>query len=104
MAHQLTALYNPPADPQAFDTHYEQVHAPLALKLPGLRTFTLSHPDPGPDGTPPSIHLVAVLTFDSEDALNTALGGPEGQAAVADLENFAGAGVTMLMGPVTSAQ
>lgn len=99
MAHQITAVYNQPEDPAAFDAHYDQVHTPLALKFPGLRTFTISRPGPGPDGSKP-IHLVAILTFDSEEALNAALGGPEGQAAIADLDNFAQAGVTIVTGPV----
>ncbi|MBC3193107.1 EthD family reductase [Pseudonocardia sp. C8] len=100
MAHQLTAIYAPPVDPAAFDRHDDEVHAPLAAMFPGLRSFTIHRPGPGPDGGPPAAHLVAVLTFDSEDALNAALSGPAGQAAVADLDNFAQAGVTILTGPV----
>jgi uncharacterized protein (TIGR02118 family) len=100
MPHQLTAIYNTPADPEAFDRHYDEVHGPLAKRFPGLRSFSLHRPSPGPDGSPPAFHLVAVLTFDSAEALDAALGGPEGQAAVADLDNFAQAGVTILTGPV----
>lgn len=101
MAYQLTALYNPPTDPRAFNTHYDQVHTPLAAKLPGLRSFTVSRPAPASDGTLPAHHLIAVLVWDSEEDMNAALEGADGQAAVADLENFASAGVTMLSGPST---
>jgi uncharacterized protein (TIGR02118 family) len=96
----VDAIYAPPADPATFDKHYDEVHAPLATQFPGLRSFTIHRPAPGANGSPPAAHLVAVLTFDSEDALNAALSGPEGQAAVADLDNFAQAGVTILTGPV----
>ena len=96
--YQLTALYNHPEDPAAFDKHYDEVHAPLAKKLPGLQRFTVARPAPGQDGAKPAYHLVAVLEFADEAAFGAGMGGPEGQAAVADLDNFAGAGVTLLTG------
>jgi uncharacterized protein (TIGR02118 family) len=99
---QLTALYNQPADAAAFDRHYDEVHAPLAAKIPGLRSYTISRPGPDAEGNAPAYHLVAVLTFDDEAAFGAGMGGPEGQAALADLPNFAGAGVTVLSGPVRS--
>ena len=95
---QLTALYNHPEDPAAFDKHYDEVHAPLAKKLPGLQRFTVSRPAHGPDGAKPAYHLVAVLEFADAAAFQAGMAGAEGQAAVADMENFAGAGVTMLTG------
>ncbi len=45
---QLNALYNPPEDPAAFDKHYDEVHAGLATKLPGLQRMTVSRPGPDP--------------------------------------------------------
>ncbi len=95
---QLTALYNHPDDPAAFDRHYDGTHAPLAKKLPGLQRFTVQRPGPDQDGNKPAYHLVAVLEFADEAAFGSALGSPEGEAAVADLANFAGAGMTMLTG------
>ncbi|GEL23219.1 hypothetical protein PSU4_21730 [Pseudonocardia sulfidoxydans NBRC 16205] len=99
MSFQLTALYNHPADAAAFDRHYDDVHAPLATKLPDLRSFTVTRPQPGPDGAKPDYHLVAVLVWDSAEAMGASMASDAGKAAVADLENFAGAGVTMLTGP-----
>lgn len=96
---QLTALYNHPEDAAAFDKHYDEVHAPLAKKIPGVARVTVSRPAPGPDGAQPPYHLVAVLEFPDASAFQAGMGGPEGQAAVADLDNFAGAGVTLLTGP-----
>jgi len=95
---QLTVLYHHPEDRAAFDRHYDEVHAPLAAKMPGVLRYTVSRPGPGADGNPPAYHLVAVLNFESSEAMSASLGSPEGQAAVADLPNFAGAGVTMLTG------
>lgn len=99
MAHTLMALYNQPDDAAAFDKHYEEVHSKLGLAFPGLRSFSGMRPGPGPDGSASPYYFVAVLTFDDQAALDTALAAPEGQAAVGDLANFAGAGVTLLMGP-----
>ncbi|MDN5750519.1 MAG: EthD family reductase, partial [Pseudonocardia sp.] len=91
--YQLTALYNHPEDAAAFDKHYDEVHAPLAKKIPGLDHFSVSRPVAGPDGATPPYHLVAVLQFADEAAFGAGMGGAEGQAAVDDLPNFAGAGV-----------
>ncbi|GAY12275.1 EthD family reductase [Pseudonocardia sp. N23] len=102
MSYQLTALYNHPSDVAAFDKHYDDVHAVLAAKLPDVRSFSISRPQPGPDGTKPDYHLIAVLVWDSAEAAGASLGSEAGKEAVADLDNFAGAGVTMLTGPSTA--
>jgi uncharacterized protein (TIGR02118 family) len=94
---KLVVLYKKAADPKAFDDYYQRVHVPLAKKIPGLRSYEISR---GPVVTPQgesSMQLVAVLTFDSLDALKKGLAAPEGQAAAGDLGNFAQAGVELLM-------
>ena len=78
MGYQLTVLYNRPADPAAFDEHYDGVHSPLALKLAGLRSFWVSRPGPGPDGSGPDYYLVAVLGFDDQEAAEASIGGARG--------------------------
>ena len=90
---QLLVLYNSPADPAAFDRYYRETHIPLAKKMPGLRSYSVSRgPVQAPMGTAP--HLVAVLDFDSMAGLSAALNSPEGQAAAADVPNFASGGAT----------
>lgn len=96
--YQLTALYKHPEDEAAFTKHYREVHAVLAAKLPGLTSFTLTWPTAGPDGAKPPYFLIAALRAESKSAMDSALAGPEGSAAVADLANFAGAGVDMVFG------
>jgi len=96
---QLTALYNHPEDPAAFDKHYTEVHAEIAKKIPGLLRYTISHPGPDAEGNKAAYYLVAVLDFPDEATFAAGMGGEHGQAAVADLPNFAGAGVTLLTGP-----
>ena len=102
MTSTLYALYSHPEDPQAFDRHYAETHSGLGLALPGLRSFTGTHPGPQPDGSPSPYYFIAALTFDDDATMAAALGGPEGQAAVDDLANFAGAGVALMTGPTTT--
>ena len=93
---QVLLLYNTPAEPAAFDRYYHQTHIPLARKIPGLRSYLISNgPVQALAGSPP--YLVAVLSFDSMADLNSALGSPEGQAAAADVPNFASGGATLLI-------
>jgi uncharacterized protein (TIGR02118 family) len=94
--HILTVLYGQPDDPAAFDKYYENNHAPLVDKVPGLRSFTYRH-CASLDGSQPPYHLIAELSFDSLEALQAGMGGPEGQAAAGDVPNFATGGATMLV-------
>ncbi len=99
MTYQLTVLYHHPQDVDAFDRYYEETHAPLAAKLPGLRSYAVCRPEPDADGKRSPGHLIAVLTWDSEEAYQTAFASAEGQPTVADLSNFAAAGVQLISGP-----
>ncbi|GAC1443377.1 MAG: EthD family reductase [Vulcanimicrobiaceae bacterium] len=97
MAAHVLALYNTPADIAHFEAYYHGTHVPLAKRLPGLRSYTLSK---GAIGTPAGAapyYLIADLAFDSMDAIQAALGSPEGQAVVADVPNFATGGVSLMM-------
>lgn len=94
---KLVVLYKHPSDPSAFDAHYFSTHVPLAKKIPGLRSYEVSTgPVGGPQGESP-YRLVAILKFDSAHAVQQGLGSPEGQAAAADLGNFAQAGAELLI-------
>ena len=93
----LLALYKKPADAAAFDAHYFSRHVPLAKKIPGLSTYEVSTgPVATPQGESP-YHLVAALSFESLAAIQQGFASPEGAAAAADLQNFAQAGVDLLM-------
>jgi uncharacterized protein (TIGR02118 family) len=94
----VLALYKKPADPAAFDAHYANNHAPLAKQLPGLVSYTL-----GRGGESDPYYLIAILTFESQAALGAALQSELGKKVVADLGNFAQAGVDVLTFPNTAA-
>ncbi|MHB8866959.1 MAG: EthD family reductase, partial [Pirellulaceae bacterium] len=38
---RLTVLYGHPADPEAFQRYYRDVHVPLARKMKGLQGWTI---------------------------------------------------------------
>jgi len=94
---QLIALYKKPSDTKAFDNYYASTHVPLAKTLPGLKSYQISTGPVGVAQGDSPWHLVAMLGFDSVDAIKSALGSPEGQATAADLGNFAQAGVELLI-------
>lgn len=94
---KLLVLYSKPANPATFDTYYFSTHVPLAKKVPGLRSYKVNvGPVLTPQG-PANVHLAAVLSFDSMEAIQHGMASPAGQAAAADLANFAQAGVQLLM-------
>jgi uncharacterized protein (TIGR02118 family) len=95
---KLSALYGQPQDPGAFDHHYNQVHVPLAKKLPGLKGYTIDKSMAiSPEEKSP-YYLIAALYWENMQAFQEALQSSEGQAAAADLETFATGGVTLLVG------
>jgi uncharacterized protein (TIGR02118 family) len=91
--HVLTVCYGHPDDPAAFDAYYTSTHIPLTEKIPGMTSFTVRHCKPL-GRKPPPYYLIAELGFPSAEALSAGLSSPEGQAAGADVPNFATGGVT----------
>jgi uncharacterized protein (TIGR02118 family) len=97
---KLTVLYGPPTDAAAFDAHYFGTHVAIADALPGLVRNEVSRFSGSADGSPSPYYLQAELYFESQDSLTDALRSEEGQAASADLANFATGTVTLLTADV----
>jgi uncharacterized protein (TIGR02118 family) len=93
----IVAVYKTPKNAAAFDAYYFSKHIPIAKKIPGLRSYQVSDGAVGLPIEPGGIHLVALLEFDSVDAIRQALGSPEGQATVADIANFADGGADVMV-------
>jgi uncharacterized protein (TIGR02118 family) len=93
---RLLVLYGHPEDPAAFDRYYQAIHIPLARRLRGLRKWTIGKVEGTPGGTPSPYYYVADLYADSREQMEAILASPEGQAAVADVPNYATGGVTFL--------
>lgn len=92
----LTVAYAHPNDPAAFDAYYASTHSPLARSISGVREFTARR-CVSLDGTAPPYYLIAQLGFDSLEDLQAGLTSPEGQAAAADLANFADGGASLFV-------
>jgi len=95
---KLVALYKHPADKAAFDEHYENVHAPLTAKIPGLREMKVTKFSSTPMGTESPYYLMCEMTYDSPEDLKNGLRSPEGKASGKDLMSFASDIVTLIIG------
>ncbi|HLF26494.1 MAG TPA: EthD family reductase [Anaerolineae bacterium] len=92
---KLIALYKKPADVEAFEEHYANVHLPLIERIPGLRKTELSRITGAPRGEAP-FYLMYEMYFDDMEAYNRAMGSEENRAAGKDLMSFA-KDIVMLM-------
>lgn len=81
---RMVVIYRTPRDPEAFDRHYFDVHIPLAKRLPGLQRYDVSRRPIATPAGDPEPYLVAILYFDSLDALRKAFATPEGRACAVD--------------------
>ena len=80
---------------EQFMKHWIEIHAPLALAVPGLRRYVQNHIDgertrPDIPTTEVEIDGVAELWFDNQAALETAARTPEMKALHADGAKFIG--------------
>jgi len=94
---RFLVLYDTPADPEAFERHYRDIHIPLVKQLPGLRRYTISRNHRGVPGDASSYYMIAELDWDDMDALGAAFASEIGQAAAADVPKFAPTGVRSLV-------
>ncbi|MEH2568613.1 EthD family reductase [Bradyrhizobium sp. AZCC 2289] len=94
---KVLVLYKTPTDPAAFDKYYATIHIPLAKQIPGLKRYDVSTGVVRTPAGPSGVHLAAELNFDSLDALAAGMASPQGQAAAADLPNFATGGVDLYL-------
>jgi len=92
----LLVLYGHPQDPAAFDRHYRDVHIPIAKRMKGLKQWTIGKVQGTPDSQPTPYYYVADLYMESREDFERLLASPEGQAAVADVPNYATGGATFL--------
>ena len=95
---KLFAIYQQPSDTAAFDDYYFKKHVPLAKTIPGLRSYEVTRGDVMGMTGKHRVYLVAILEFDSVAAISAGMSSAQGQAAAADLANFASAGVDVMMG------
>src|SRR5271163_2589575 len=74
---------------QEFRRYFEDIHGPLAKKLPGLRRYVQNFAQADAKRKPPEWDAVIELYFDDQASMEAAWAGPEGAASDADLPMFA---------------
>lgn len=97
MAAKLVVLYGKPEDPDAFDAHYRDVHAPLVDKIPGLQHWDTAKFVGAADGGDVPFHMVVELHFANPADIDAAFGSDEGKAAAADYQQIAPEGSRMFV-------
>jgi len=88
MAVKITITFGPPLDPEAFERHYLETHAPLVRALPDLRAYEYGRALTNFDGSAPDAFWVVSLTFDSAEAMHASFASPAGQRTTVDMPNF----------------
>ncbi len=90
-------LYPNPADSDAFERRYRDVHMPLVSKIPGVQRAETGQVVTSFDSGSPAFYRVAELYFADQDALNAGLASAEGKAVAADYQQIAPPGSRMLV-------
>jgi len=90
----LVALYAQPEDSQAFDKAYLETHLPLIRQVPGLQQIELKRIQRTLMGD--GCYMLAIMRFEDEQALKSAMQSPEMQAAGDNLNTFAEGLVTLM--------
>lgn len=94
----VNVLYHAPTDPAAFEAYYATHHMPLVARIAGVAQTRLIKCLPNADGSAPAYYRIAQLFFADAAAMGSSMGSAAGQAAVADIGNFADNGVVVIVG------
>ena len=95
---KLTVLYGHSTDIEVFEKYYKNNHLPTTAKMTGHTKMELTKFLSGPDGGKPDYYRMAEFWYSSSEALQDAMGSPEGQATAGDLAKIATGGVKLLIG------
>ena len=93
---KLIALYKKPANVDAFEQHYAQVHIPLVEKIPGIRKTEWTRFLASPQGEAP-YYMMYEMYFDSMESYQAAMKSEENRIAGQDLLSFARDSVTLMV-------
>jgi len=85
---KLIALYKKPANVDAFEQHYANIHIPLVEKIPGVRKTEWTRFLASSTGAAP-YYMMYEMYFDDMAAYQAAMKSSENLAAGQDLLSFA---------------
>ncbi len=95
--YKFFALYKKPEDVPAFLEHYENVHAPLARKIPGLKKLVVNRITGNAFGGDAPYFLIAEMQFETREDFATAMRSDENRATGKDAMQFAKGLITALI-------
>jgi uncharacterized protein (TIGR02118 family) len=95
--YKLIAFFTRPDNVEEFDAHYNEVHAPLMKKVPGMERLVVTRNPRSFAGESP-YYLIAEMHFADKDAFKAAMASEVNKAAGKDVMGFAGKLVTMVHG------
>jgi uncharacterized protein (TIGR02118 family) len=94
----LVILYGHPSDPAVFEDYYTHRHIPYAAAhMPGVRDAENLRVAATADGSRPPYYRISQLRYDSLEELQAGITSEQGKAVLADLDNFATGGTTVLI-------
>lgn len=86
----MVVLYKKPGMTKAdFHRFLREVHGPMARKVPGLRKYIQNYVAADPTRKHPGWDAIVELYFDDRESMEAAWATAEGQAATADVAEFA---------------
>lgn len=88
----LLVVYNHPEDAGAFQDYLMNTHIPIVLQVPGLQHLLVHSDLTTTEFIPGDIYQLGTPVWASQADLEAALASEEGQAAIADVGNFATGG------------
>lgn len=89
--YKVIAVYKLPEETQkeAFENHFENVHTPICLKIPGIKEVRVNKVFGGPNGAS-HLHQVVEMVFENKDSWKAAMKTPEMMESGKDAMKFAG--------------
>ena len=95
--YKVIAVYRAPTDDTAkakFEDHFQNIHAPICMRIPGIKELRVNKIFGGPTGTS-NLHLIAEMCFENKDAWKIAMKTPEMMESGKDAMKFAGDAVSV---------
>lgn len=93
----LNALYQKPENKEAFHAHYDAVHMPMVLNVPGLVKAEAEMVTTTFAGDKDDYYMLARMYYENSETFKAAMQSEENAATGKDLKNFAQAGVSLFV-------
>lgn len=89
--YKVIAVYRVPSEEAKaqFEEHFQKVHTPLCLRIPGIKELRINKIFGGPTGSS-NLQMVAEMCFENKDSWKAAMKTPEMMESGKDAMKFAG--------------